>query len=72
MLGEQRTCACVYAVAFASNLVGCLALIPAYGATGAAISTASALLVESALLFWVTRQRLGLHLLAFRRPALSG
>ena len=71
MLGEQRACAGVYLAAFAANAVGCLLLIPTYGALGAAIATASALVIESSLLFFVTRQRLGLHLLVFGRSASS-
>src|SRR5262249_56905733 len=61
MLGEQRACALVYAFAFASNLGLCVLLIPPLGALGAAIATASAVLVESVLLFFVTKRRLGLH-----------
>jgi O-antigen/teichoic acid export membrane protein len=60
MLGEQKTCAFVYAGAFVLNLVGCFALIPGFGATGAAISTSTALIAESIALFLVTKRRLGL------------
>ena len=69
MLGEQRICAVVYAGAFALNLVLCLILVPLLGLEGAAIATATALMVESALLFWVTRTRLGLHVFIWGRPA---
>jgi O-antigen/teichoic acid export membrane protein len=68
MIGQQNACAAVYGCAFAVNLVLCLALIPYFGLTGAAIATASALLVESTLLFVVTRRRLGLHLFIWRGP----
>jgi O-antigen/teichoic acid export membrane protein len=68
MLGEQRACALVYAFAFALNLVLCVVLIPRFGAMGAAIATASAVLAESMLLFFVTRYRLGLHVFVFGRP----
>jgi len=61
MVGEQRACALVYAGAFAFNFVGCLVLIPLFGIHGAAIATAAAVLVESLLLFVVTKRRLGLH-----------
>ena len=61
MLGEQRACALVYATAFILNLVLCIVLIPRIGADGAAISTATAIIVESALLFFVTKRRLGFH-----------
>lgn len=58
MLGEQKTCAIVYAGAFALNLAGCFALIPRFGTTGAAISTSVALITESIALFLVTKRRL--------------
>lgn len=61
MVGEQRACALVYAGAFAFNLAACVVLIPRLGIHGAAIATAAAVLVESSLLFWVTKRRLGLH-----------
>jgi len=67
MLGEQRACALVYAVAFAANLGLCVLLIPPFGALGAAIATASAVLVESILLFFVTKRRLGLHVFVWGR-----
>jgi O-antigen/teichoic acid export membrane protein len=61
MLGEQRACALIYAGAFAINFGLCLALIPRFGAAGAATATAAALIVESIMLFTVTRRRLGFH-----------
>ena len=61
MLGEQRICAGVYAFAFVVNLVLCIILVPRYGIEGAAASTATAMIAESALLFLVTRSRLKLH-----------
>lgn len=61
MLGEQRACAMAYAAAFAVNLVACLMLIPNFGATGAAVATSLALIVESALLFAIVKLRLGVH-----------
>jgi O-antigen/teichoic acid export membrane protein len=67
MLGEQRVCAMVYAGAFAVNFLLCLLLIPHFGSAGAAIATAIALIVESLLLFWVTRRRLGLHVFIWGR-----
>lgn len=67
MLGEQRCCAMVYAVAFVLNLVLCLVLIPRIGIEGAAISTATSLIVESILLFWVTKRRLGFHVFIWGR-----
>jgi len=61
MLGEQRICAAIYAAAFALNLILCIALIPRIGIEGAAVATSTALVVESVMLFYVTRRRLGLH-----------
>jgi len=72
MLGEQNVCAGVHALAFALNLVACIALIPRFGGLGAAIATASALVVESILLFVVTKRRLGLHVFIWRRARPSG
>ena len=71
MLGEQRICAAVYAGAFALNIVLCVILVPLLGLEGAAIATTTAMVVESALLFWVTRTRLGLHVFIWGRPASS-
>ena len=61
MLGEQRICAIVYATAFGVNLGLCFVLIPLFGMLGAAIATASALTIESILLYMVTKTRLGFH-----------
>jgi O-antigen/teichoic acid export membrane protein len=70
MLGEQRACAMVYAGAFAANLVLCFILIPLFGMAGAAIATASALILESILLFIVTKNRLGFHVFIWgRKPS---
>jgi O-antigen/teichoic acid export membrane protein len=67
MVGEQRACAAVYGAAFATNLLLCLLLARWYGPLGAAIATATAMLVESALLYFVTKRRLGLHVFVWRR-----
>jgi O-antigen/teichoic acid export membrane protein len=68
MLGEQRICAAIYALAFLINLVLCIVLIPRLGIEGAAISTTAALMCESALLFIVTRRRLALHAFIWANP----
>jgi O-antigen/teichoic acid export membrane protein len=62
MLGERKQCAAVYAGAFAINLALCVALIPTFGIEGAAVSTSTALVVESILLYLVAKRRLGFHL----------
>jgi O-antigen/teichoic acid export membrane protein len=67
MVGEQRACAFVYAGAFAFNIVACVVLIPRLGIYGAAIATSAAVVVESVLLFWVTKRRLGLHVFIWGR-----
>lgn len=65
MLGQQKVCALAYALAFVMNLVLCIALVPRYGGHGAAAATSISLTFETVLLFWIVRQRLGLHVLAF-------
>jgi O-antigen/teichoic acid export membrane protein len=67
MLGEQRVCAAVYATAFVLNLVLCVVLIPRIGVNGAAVATSTALIVESILLFIVTKRRLGFHVFIWGR-----
>jgi O-antigen/teichoic acid export membrane protein len=69
MLGEQRLCAVVYAVAFTTNVIGCFALAGPYGGTGVAIATVTAFIVETALLFMVVKRRLGVHMLIWRPSA---
>jgi O-antigen/teichoic acid export membrane protein len=65
MLGHQHICALAYALAFVMNLVLCLVLVPRFGGHGAAAATSISLTFETVLLFWIVRQRLGLHVLAF-------
>jgi O-antigen/teichoic acid export membrane protein len=64
MVGLQNVCAFAYAAAFVLNLILCVLLVPRFGMYGAAASTSIALISESILLFWITRRRLGLHVLA--------
>jgi len=72
MIGEQRACAGVFAGAFAANVLLCLILIPSFGIFGAAISISSALVLESAALFFLTKRRIGLHGLIWGAPKDSG
>jgi O-antigen/teichoic acid export membrane protein len=67
MLGEQRVCALVYINAFILNLCLCVVLIPRFGPAGAAMATATALIVESIMLFVVTKNRLGFHVFIWGR-----
>jgi len=68
MLGERRRCAHVYAGSFLLNVALCFVLIPRFGAVGAAIASATALVFESTWLFVVAKVCLGLHCLIFGRP----
>src|SRR6201990_872505 len=65
MLGHQHICALAYALAFVINVVLCIALVPRFGGHGAAAATSISLVFETVVLFWIVRQRLGLHVLAF-------
>ena len=65
MLGHQHICALAYALAFVMNLGLCVALVPRFGGHGAAAATSISLAFETVLLFWIVRQRLGLHVLVF-------
>lgn len=67
MVGQQRLCAAIYAAAFFTNLALCLVLVPHFGLMGAAASTATAVVVESVLLFVAAKRRLGLHLFFWGR-----
>ncbi|QWG20991.1 oligosaccharide flippase family protein [Bradyrhizobium sediminis] len=69
MLGHQLICALAYALAFAMNVVLCVALVPRFGGHGAAAATSVSLIFETVLLFWIVRKRLGLHVLAFGKGA---
>lgn len=61
MLGERAQCAWIYAIAFAINLAACLLLIPRFGIEGAAVSTSTALVIESIMLYRTAKRRLGFH-----------
>ena len=69
MLGHQNMCALAYALAFVVNLVLCVLLVPRFGGYGAAAATSIALVFETVLLFWITRTRLGFHVLAFGKKS---
>lgn len=66
MAGQQRICALAYAIAFAVNLAGCIALAGPYGSIGVAAATSAAFVVESVLLYLIARHRLGLHLFVWQ------
>ena len=66
MVGEQRACAVVYLAAFLGNIALCVVLIPIFGVAGAAIAISGAMILEAALLFFVTKERTGLHVFIWR------
>jgi O-antigen/teichoic acid export membrane protein len=59
MTDNQNACAYAYAWAFVVNLGFCAALVPEYGAIGAAISTAFAYFAASLIVAREVKQRLG-------------
>jgi O-antigen/teichoic acid export membrane protein len=67
MLGHYSVCAIVYAAAFTLNLALCVLLIPRLGPAGAAFGMASAMVLESVLMFLLTRRKLGYHVFIFGR-----
>ena len=66
MIGQQRTCALIYGTAFATNLLFCFLFIPRFGLMGAAGATATAIIIESTMLFVLTKRRLGFHFFIYR------
>jgi O-antigen/teichoic acid export membrane protein len=66
MVGEQRACAIVYLAAFLCNIALCVMLIPRFGVAGAAIAISGAMVLETVLLFVVTKERLALHAFIWR------
>jgi O-antigen/teichoic acid export membrane protein len=71
MAGQQGICAAVYTATFILNLTLNVSLIPAYGLMGAAAATATALVLEALVLYYITYARLGIScsiLAALRAP----
>lgn len=67
MVGEQKACATIYALAFIANLSLCFILIPHLKLYGAAIAISAAMMFESAMLYLVTKRKLGLHVFVWRK-----
>lgn len=65
VLGQQKICAAVMALTVVANIALNFALIPQFGLMGAAGATAVSIMIESALLFWIIKKRLGLHAFVF-------
>jgi O-antigen/teichoic acid export membrane protein len=69
MVGEQKACALIYAGAFVVNLSLCFILIPHLKLYGAAIAISVAMIFESAMLYLVTKRKLGLHVFVWKKPS---
>ncbi len=65
MLGHQNMCALAYALAFVMNLILCIILVPRFGGYGAAGSDLGGADLRDCAAVWITRTRLGFHVLAF-------
>lgn len=63
MMGQQRRCAAIYAAAFILNLALCFALIPAWGAMGAAIAATLSIALESLLIHGAIRSKFAIRAL---------
>jgi len=61
MMGRQRLCAAIYAAAFAFNLALCLALVPGWGAMGAAVAATASIALESLLIFLAIRSKFAIR-----------
>jgi O-antigen/teichoic acid export membrane protein len=61
MAGQQGICAGIYTGTFILNVVLNVTLVPRFGLAGAATATATALVVETIALYWVTLTRLGIR-----------
>lgn len=68
MAGKQNLCVALYAITLIVAITLNVMLIPLYGLTGAAMSSAGAVMVEALLLHVAVRRTLGIVLFAFARP----
>lgn len=68
MAGQQKLCMVLYAAALIANIGLNVALIPAFGISGAAIATAGAMAIEALLLFAAVRRTLDISLFVFAAP----
>ena len=67
MLGEHRTCAAIAATAAGSSIGLNFLLVPPLGSMGAAIATATAMLIGAMLNTFAARRRLGLEIAIWAR-----
>ncbi|MDR6819599.1 O-antigen/teichoic acid export membrane protein [Neorhizobium sp. 2083] len=68
MAGRQKLCVLLYAVTLSASIGLNIVLIPRFGLTGAAMATASAMMIEAILLHIAVRRTLGIVLFAFADP----
>ncbi len=68
MAGRQKLCVLLYAVTLSASIGLNIVLIPRFGLTGAAMATASAMMIEAILLHVAVRRTLGIVLFAFADP----
>jgi O-antigen/teichoic acid export membrane protein len=71
MAGRQKLCVLLYSVTLLASIGLNIALIPRFGLTGAAMATASAMMIEAILLHIAVRRTLGIVLFAFADPTPS-
>ncbi|WP_306874028.1 lipopolysaccharide biosynthesis protein [Neorhizobium galegae] len=71
MAGRQKLCVLLYAVTLLASIGLNIALIPRFGLTGAAMATATAMMIEAILLHIAVRRTLGIVLFAFADPTPS-
>ncbi len=68
MAGRQTLCVTLYAAVLCASIAFNIVLIPRLGLMGAAIATASAMMLEAVLLHIAVRRTLGIVIFAFARP----
>jgi O-antigen/teichoic acid export membrane protein len=68
MAGRQTLCVALYACVLCASIALNIVLIPRLGLMGAAIATASAMMLEAVLLHFAVRRTLGIVIFAFARP----
>jgi O-antigen/teichoic acid export membrane protein len=72
VLGHQKICAAIMCAALIINIILNFTLIPQFGILGAAAATVGAIVVESGLLVWIIKRRLGLHAFVFGGAPVAG
>ncbi len=75
MTGQQKTAMWVLATTLLCNIVLNISLIPAFGITGAAFATSSAMIIETAAMYVAANRKLGIGVFVFssgRKSAVEG